>query len=52
MILKDIHDLIQYGKQNGLIHEEDETLITNRLFSHPVCIIMSTVSFLMMRIFL
>lgn len=31
MIFKDIHDLIQYGKKNGLIHEEDETLITNRL---------------------
>lgn len=31
MILKDIHDLIQYGKENSLIHEEDETLTTNKL---------------------
>lgn len=31
MILKDIYDLVEYGKNNNLIHEDDEILVTNKL---------------------
>ena len=31
MILKDIYDLVEYGKRNDLVNEEDEVFVTNRL---------------------
>ena len=31
MILKDIYDLVEYGKRNDLVNEEDEVFVTNCL---------------------